>query len=146
MDNTVNQNDVSRIAQSTVFKGEFTSSNDVRIDGVFDGRIQSNGRLVVGENAIVNGEVVCNNVDFSGRMSQGTFWVKDTLALKAGSSVDGDLRFQRLQVDLDARINGNCRLLGENEFEQVSGVEKAAKAQEEKKAPVKETPKEEEQQ
>ncbi len=72
MDNNVNMNEVSRISAGTVFKGEVTSSNDIRIDGEFDGTINSKGRLVVGEKAVVNGDVICTNVDFSGNMSKGT--------------------------------------------------------------------------
>ena len=84
MDNNVNMNEVSRISAGTVFKGEITSSNDIRIDGEFDGTINSKGRLVVGEKAVVNGDVICTNVDFSGKMSKGTVYVADTLSLKAG--------------------------------------------------------------
>ena len=68
MDNNVNLNDVSRISAGTVFSGEVTSSGDVRIDGKFDGRLTSKGRLAVGEKATVNGEVICQNVDFWGKM------------------------------------------------------------------------------
>ena len=116
MDTNVNMNEVSRISAGTVFNGEITSSNDIRIDGQFEGRINSKGRLVVGERAVVNGDVICTNVDFSGTMSKGTFYVQDTLSLKAGCSVDGDLRFKRLQVDLDAKITGTLSALTESEF------------------------------
>ena len=135
MDNNVNMNEVSRISAGTVFKGEITSSNDIRIDGEFDGTINSKGRLVVGEKAVVNGDVICTNVDFSGNMSKGTVYVADALSLKAGCTVNGDLRFKRLQVDLDAKVNGNLRVLTDGEFEKV-----ATKSQVEKPAatPVKE--------
>ena len=118
MDTNVNMNEISRICAGTVFKGEISSSNDIRIDGEFNGTINSKGRLVVGEKATVNGDVICTNVDFSGTMSKGTFYVADTLALKGGCSVDGDLRFKRLQVDLDAKINGNLRVLTDGEFDE----------------------------
>lgn len=120
MDNNTNVNEVSRISAGTKFKGEIVSSNDIRIDGSFEGRINSKGRLVVGDKAVVNGDVICANVDFSGTMDKGTFYVQDTLSLKGGCSVNGDLRFKRLQVDLDAKINGNLRVITDNEFEQAS--------------------------
>ena len=72
MDNNANLNEVSRISAGTAFKGEVTTSGDIRIDGKFDGRLSSKGRLVVGEGAQVNGDVICQNVDFSGKMSKGT--------------------------------------------------------------------------
>lgn len=125
MDNNVNLNDVSRILSGTVFKGEITTVGDIRIDGKFDGRLSSKGRLVAGENAIVNGEVICQDVDFSGKMDKGTFYVADTLSLKSGCSVAGDLRYKRLQVDLDAMIAGNLRALEENEFNKVANLSAA---------------------
>ena len=53
---TGNINEVSRIATGTVFKGEIESKSDIRIDGTFDGKINSTGRVVVGEGANVKGE------------------------------------------------------------------------------------------
>lgn len=116
MDNNVNLNEVSRISSGTSFKGEITCTGDIRVDGKFDGTLNSKGRLVAGEKAVMNGDVICQNVDFSGRMDKGTFYVADTLTLKSGCSVTGDLRYKRLQVDLDAKITGTLSALKDNEF------------------------------
>ena len=119
MDNTVNVNEVSRISAGTVFKGELTSPGDIRIDGEFEGRIFSKGRVVVGEKAKVKGDIVCINVDFCGTMT-GNFFVKETLTLKAGCQVDGDLNVKRLQVELDAKFNGSCRMIDDAQFDKLS--------------------------
>jgi len=113
-------NEVSRISAGTVFKGEITSPNDIRIDGTFEGKVYSKGRVVVGEKAVVKGDIVCQNVDFWGKMS-GNFYVKDTLSLKSGCTVDGDLHIKRLQVELDAKFNGNCKMITEAEFDKLAG-------------------------
>ena len=120
MESNVNLNEVSRISSGTAFKGEITSTGDIRIDGKFDGRLTSKGRLVVGEEAQLNGDVICQNVDFSGKMSKGTLYVADTLSLKSGCSVDGDLRYKRLQVELDAKINGNVSVITDAEFNKIA--------------------------
>ena len=57
MEPTVNVNEVSRISTGTVVKGEISSSNDIRIDGTFEGKIQSKGRVVVGEKALIKGDL-----------------------------------------------------------------------------------------
>ena len=119
MDNSVNVNDVSRISAGTVFKGEISSPNDIRVDGIFEGRIYSKGRVVVGEKASVKGDIICMNVDFCGTM-KGNFYVKETLSLKSGCTVDGDLHVKRLQVELDAKFNGNCRMISEAEFDKMA--------------------------
>ena len=129
MDNTVNVNDVSRIAAGTVFKGEMTSPGDIRIDGEFEGRIFSKGRVVVGEKASVKGDVVCSSVDFCGKLI-GNLYVKDTLILRNCCSVEGDLNVKRLQVELDAAFNGTCRMIDEQQFEKLSAQLTGEKPQE----------------
>ena len=115
----VNVNEVSRISTGTVIKGEINSPNDIRIDGVFEGKIFSKGRVVVGEKAEIKGDIVCDNVDFWGKMT-GSLFVRDTLSLKDTCSVNGDLHVQRLVVELGAHFDGTCKMLKEGEFEHVS--------------------------
>ena len=115
----VNVNEVSRISTGTVIKGEINSPNDITIDGVFEGKIFSKGRVVVGEKAEIKGDIVCDNVDFWGKMT-GSLFVRDTLTLKDTCSVNGDLHVQRLVVELGAHFDGTCKMLKEGEFEHVS--------------------------
>ena len=115
----VNVNEVSRISTGTVIKGEINSPNDIRIDGVFEGKIFSKGRVVVGEKAEIKGDIVCDNVDFWGKMT-GSLFVRDTLTLKDTCSVNGDLHVQRLVVELGAHFDGTCKMLKEGEFEHVA--------------------------
>ena len=115
----VNVNEVSRISTGTVIKGEINSPND----------IFSKGRVVVGEKAEINGDIVCDNVDFWGKMT-GSLYVKDTLTLKDTCSVKGDLHVQRLVVELGAHFDGSCKMLSEGEFEQVSESSSAVQPEE----------------
>jgi len=120
MEPSVNVNEVSRISNGTVVKGEISSSNDIRIDGTFEGKIQSKGRVVVGEKALIKGDIICANVDFWGTM-EGNFFVKDTLSLKSSSKVKGDLHIKRLQVELDAKFDGTCQMISESDFDRLVG-------------------------
>ena len=113
MDNNVNE--TSRISAGTVIKGEISSPTDLRIDGTFHGKIYSKGKVTVGEKAVINGDIICQSVDFAGTM-KGNFFVKDTLSLKSSCRVDGDLNTRRLQMELDANFNGNCRMITEADF------------------------------
>ncbi len=117
---TVNVNDISRISSGTVIKGDISSPNDIRVDGSFEGKINSKGRVVVGEKAVISGDIICENVDFWGRMT-GSLYVRDTLSLKEGCKVNGNLHVKRLQVELGAQLNGNCKMLAEGEFEKIAG-------------------------
>ena len=117
----VNVNEVSRISTGTVIKGEINSPNDIRIDETFEGKIVCKGRVVAGEKAVIKGDIVCENVDFWGKL-EGCLYVKDTLTLKDTCTVTGDLHIKRLVVELGARFNGACKMLVEGEFEKLTGT------------------------
>ena len=118
----VNVNSISRISAGTVIKGEIVSPYDIRIDGTFEGKVQTKGRVVVGENAHILGDVICGNIDLWGKV-EGNIFVKDTLALKEGCTVNGNLHIKRLSVELGSTFNGNCRMITDAEFDKISGVE-----------------------
>ncbi len=109
-------NEVSRISPGTHIHGDISSEGDIRIDGTFEGRIYTQGRVVVGEKAVIKGDVVCGNADLWGRM-EGDFFVKDTLSLKESSAIKGNLHTRRFQVDLGASFEGSCRMISEAEFD-----------------------------
>ena len=118
----LNVNSISRISAGTIIKGEIVSPSDIRIDGTFEGKIQTKGRVVVGETALVKGDIICENIDLWGKVN-GNVYVKDTLALMEGCHVDGNLNIKRLSVELGATFNGNCRMITDGEFNKISGVE-----------------------
>ena len=120
----VNVNSISRISAGTVIKGEILSPTDIRIDGTFEGRVQSKGRVVVGESAVIKGDVVCENIDLWGKV-EGNIFVKDTLSLMDSCVVTGNLHIRRLAVELGATFNGNCKTITEAEFNKLSGLETA---------------------
>ncbi len=126
IETTVNVNSISRISSGTVIKGEIISPSDIRIDGTFEGRVQSKGRVVIGESAVVTGDIICNDVDLWGKV-EGNVFVKDTLALKEGCVVNGNLNVRRLSVELGATFNGNCKTISEADFDKVAGVQHTVK-------------------
>lgn len=111
----VNVNEVSRIAQGVVVKGDISSLADIRIDGQVDGTVFSDGKVVVGETARLSGNLLCTTVDLWGKMD-GDIYVKDILSLKSSSIVNGNIYVRKLQVEMGAQINGSCKMIDEQEF------------------------------
>lgn len=105
-----NINAVSRISAGTVFKGEIESKSDIRIDGTFDGKITTSGRVVVGEGAFVKGEMLCENADVYGKV-EGKVTVREILSLKSACEVKGDLEIAKIAVELGASFDGTCKML-----------------------------------
>ena len=116
-------NSVSRISAGTVIKGEIISPNDIRIDCMFEGTLKVKGKVVIGSTAIVKGDIICDNCDICGKLD-GNVYVKDTLGLKDGCVVNGNLHIRRISVELGSTFNGNCRMMNEGEFDKLSGVDK----------------------
>lgn len=115
----VNINSVSRISSGTFIKGEMSSSSDIRVDGEFEGKLYTDGKVVVGETAGVDGDVVCTNVDIWGKVG-GNLIVKDTASLKAGCTVNGNLKVRKLIVELDSIFNGTCKMITVEEYESMA--------------------------
>ena len=121
MEPVVNANAISRISAGTVIKGEILSPCDIRIDGTFEGKLQSKGRVVIGESAHIKGDIICDNIDLWGKV-EGNVFVKDTLNLKDGCVVNGNLNIRKLSVELGATYNGNCKMINESDFDRVAGA------------------------
>ena len=117
---TVDVNAVSRISEGTSVSGEIVSSNDIRVDGRIKGKMCSEGRIVVGENAFIEGTLVCNDLDLWGKVD-GSVYVKNVLSLKGSSSITGELHVRKLQVEMGAAVNGTCKMITESDFDTEKG-------------------------
>ena len=106
----IDVNSVSRISEGTSVTGEIKSSNDIRVDGQVKGKMYSEGRIVVGEHASIEGTLLCSNLDLWGKIN-GDVYVKELLSLKGTSSVTGDLQVRKLQVEMGAELNGTCKMI-----------------------------------
>ncbi|MDE7126997.1 MAG: polymer-forming cytoskeletal protein [Bacteroidales bacterium] len=123
IDQNVNVNTVSRISAGTYFRGDISSPYDLRIDGEFEGKLYSKGRVVIGESATVKGDIVCNDVDMWGKLT-GNLFVKDTLSLKKGCTVNGGLNVNKLFVEIGSIFNGTCKMITDKEYDDVvSGLD-----------------------
>ena len=118
---SVDVNSVSRISDGTLIKGEISSHSDIRLDGQVEGRLYSEGRVVVGENASVKGTILCGDLDLWGSV-EGEIFVRNVLSLKGTASVLGDLHVRKLQVEMGASVNGTCKMISEEDFDANLGV------------------------
>ena len=73
----------------------------------------------------MKGDIICANIDLWGKV-EGNLYVKDTLSLKEGCTVDGNLNVRRLSVELGSKFNGGCKMITEAEFDKLSGSQQQA--------------------
>ena len=78
--------------------------------------------------AVIKGDIICENIDLWGKV-EGELFVKDTLALKEGCKMNGNINISRLSVELGATFNGTCRTITEAEFNKLTGAAAPAAAE-----------------
>ena len=106
-------NEVTRISAGAEIKGVMNSSCDIRIDGVFEGKLITTGKLVVGDNAKFIGEVMCRNCDIWGTI-EGTLVVSELFGLKKSACITGDVSCRRLIIEEGASFDGTCTMITES--------------------------------
>ena len=131
----VSVNDISRISLGTSIKGEICSENDIRVDGKVEGKIYSKGKIVVGPQAVINGGLACQNVDFLGTMT-GDIYVKDLFTVKSKAVISGNVNVNKLQVEMGAQINGTCHMITPEEYDKAVADFVSMKNQVKPEAPV----------
>jgi cytoskeletal protein CcmA (bactofilin family) len=108
-DTTIYERNV--IGKKTTINGEINSHGDFRIDGVVEGSIQAKGKVIVGKEGRVQGEINCSNAEIEGHVS-GNLVVDNMLSLKASSSVTGEVVIGKLTVEPGAVFNAVCSMRG----------------------------------
>ena len=103
---------INIITDGTLIKGDITASGDFRLDGTLEGNIQLNGKLVIGDSGIVNGNVLCQTANIIGTVN-GTLSVKELLSLHASARVRGDILINKLSIEPGAVFSGKCRMIDE---------------------------------
>lgn len=105
---TPNQS-INIINEGTLIKGDIVANGDIRIDGELVGNIDAKGRLVIGPNGKVDGEINCNNIEVSGYV-KGKVNVSEMLTMKASAKVAGDIVAGKLSVEPGSLFTGTCSM------------------------------------
>ncbi len=118
----------NRIGQGTKIVGDITATGSFRIDGEFEGTIQSSGKVVIGESGLVRGTLVSAEVEIEGKM-KGKLTVSDLLSLRSTARVDGEVTTSKLAVEPGANFNATCDMNSNanRSIKTLDGREKAEK-------------------
>lgn len=100
---------LNRIVEGTVIQGEINADSNLRIDGTVKGEISTKGRLVVGVNGRIEGNIICQNADIEGEII-GTIKVEDLLSLKATAKLNGEMTTKKLHIEPGADFTGSCTM------------------------------------
>lgn len=97
------------IGKGTVIKGDVESSGDIRVDGRLIGSLKCNGKIVVGQTGVVEGDMTCKQADVSGYI-KGILKCEELTSLKATSKVEVELITKQLFIEVGAVFTGKCQM------------------------------------
>ncbi|HTW79349.1 MAG TPA: polymer-forming cytoskeletal protein [Terracidiphilus sp.] len=100
----------ARIGKSVIICGEVKGSEDLIVDGRVEGTVNlSESRLTIGPNASVAADLCAKDVLILGHV-QGNVVASGRVELRAGCSMEGDIRALRLAVEDNAVFRGKVDL------------------------------------
>jgi cytoskeletal protein CcmA (bactofilin family) len=100
------------IGESTVLEGEIRFTEGLRIDGRVIGNVIALGDepnlLVIGEKASITGRVRAGHVIVNGQV-HGPVDCTELLELQPKARIEGDVRYERLEMHQGALVHGELR-------------------------------------
>ena len=95
------------IGAGTVISGNIECIGDIRIDGILKGNIACRSKILLGPEAVIEGDIIANQADILGRV-MGKVKVNDLLHLHGKAVVEGNIHTGKLQIEASASFNGEC--------------------------------------
>lgn len=102
----------SLLGAGTRYQGKLFFEGRIRIDGDFEGEIESDGLLVVGPEATVKGAVRVHTLIVRGGRVEADIQATELVELHAPAQIRGDIRTQALYIDRGVVFDGSC-VMGE---------------------------------
>lgn len=100
---------IAFLGKGTEFKGIITYSGTVRIDGKVEGEIITQGKLVVGETAVINAEISAGTVICGGKIS-GNIRATERIHLLSKAVMTGSVSTPNLIIEEGVSFNGKCQM------------------------------------
>ena len=86
---------VNMIGFGTTINGDIKSKGDLRIDGRLKGSVTTEGKVVLGKEGVIEGDVSCKDADISGSIN-AKITVTQLLSLKSTAKLNGDIITNKL--------------------------------------------------
>jgi len=97
------------LGAGTNYQGKLNFQGAVRIDGNFQGEVVSDGTLVVGQEALVEGQVRVGQLVLSGKI-RGEVEARNKVVLHKTANLEGNIRTPVLVVEEGAVLEGQLTM------------------------------------
>lgn len=102
------------LGKTTVFKGTMRFSKPLKIDGRFEGIIESDGFLYIEEGAQVNADIKVGSIVIAG-VIHGNIEARENLEMLPTGQVYGNVKTTKLRIADGVIFQGKCEMLKNSE-------------------------------
>ncbi|MEA1972936.1 MAG: polymer-forming cytoskeletal protein [Candidatus Cloacimonadota bacterium] len=97
------------IGKESKITGDLELKNGIRIDGLIDGKIRTNGLLIIGKSGKAIADIEAEECIVSGTVC-GNLNISKTLELNKTAVIEGDITAKILKVEIGATFDGTCSM------------------------------------
>ena len=100
---------VNMIGTGTIITGDIYSKGDIRVDGTLKGSVITEGKVVLGREGIIEGDIECRDADISGTI-KAKITVSQLLSLKTSAKLNGDIVTNKVSIEPGSEFTGSCSM------------------------------------
>jgi len=100
----------SIIGEGTTLRGEFNLNGLLRIDGVFYGKVKTNGKVLVGKNGVAECTIISGTVVIGGKV-KGDILATERITLLSTGELIGNIKTPRLVIEEGVVFDGTCEII-----------------------------------
>ncbi|MFD2200024.1 bactofilin family protein [Shivajiella indica] len=97
------------ISKETRIKGDIDAQGNIRIEGTVEGLVKSKSKIVIGDSAVIKGNLSSVEAEISGKVD-GEVCCSDILYLKKTAYITGNIITKKLVVENGAVFEGKCQM------------------------------------
>ena len=95
------------LGQDALFKGELSFAGTLCIDGKFEGRINTNGTLIISKTGDIKANIDAETVICEGQV-KGNIVASKRVELRPNSNIIGNIQSPSLNIEVGAKLEGKC--------------------------------------
>lgn len=107
--NNINS-EICIFSEGTIIDGDIKVNANIRLEGVINGNITCNGRLVMSKTSEVYGHVSCDDLTSGGKII-GNINSAKAVELTYSATLEGDIQCSSIIIEKGASYNGTCTML-----------------------------------
>ena len=102
------------IADDIDFRGKIIFKNSLKLKGNFEGQIETDGHLIVGQEAKISSDIKAGIVSVNGEVS-GNIKANKYIELFSNSKINCDIVTPDIYIERGCIFNGTCIMKAKNE-------------------------------